>query len=80
MGSLSTDLDHWTSGPNLYPKRKPVPPAQRGIAAPCSTEQFKTKSYKHKPLAKRWHRKFVALLEKVWTGFILHDSDGFVTL
>ncbi|KAL7922773.1 PLP-dependent transferase [Trichoderma austrokoningii] len=44
-----------TAAPNLYPDRKPVPPAQRGIAAPCSTEQFKTKSCKHKPLAKRWH-------------------------
>lgn len=62
MGSLHVELDQSTAGPNLYPNRKPVPPAQRGIAAPCSTEQFKTKSYKHKPLAKRWHRKFVVPL------------------
>ncbi|PNP39342.1 hypothetical protein TGAMA5MH_08760 [Trichoderma gamsii] len=55
MGSLPVELDQCSAAPNLYPNRKPVPPAQRGIAAPCSTEQFKTKSYKHKPLAKRWH-------------------------
>lgn len=72
MGSLPVELDGCTAAPNLYPNRKPVPPAQRGIAAPCSTEQFKTKSYKHKPLAKRWHRKFVVPLpgNNSWVGLI----------
>ncbi|KAL7784559.1 PLP-dependent transferase [Trichoderma ceciliae] len=55
MGSLLKEYEDWTPGPNLYPKRKPITPAQRGIAAPCSSEQFKTKSSKCKPLAKRWH-------------------------
>lgn len=44
-------------GPNLYPRRKPVNPSQWGVAAPCSSEQFKSDDNKHKPLAKQWHRK-----------------------
>ncbi|KAL6690741.1 pyridoxal phosphate-dependent transferase [Trichoderma pleuroticola] len=55
MGSLSREVDEWTQEPNLHPKRRPIPAAQRGVAASSSSEQFKTKSSKHKPQARRWH-------------------------
>ncbi|KAL7804137.1 pyridoxal phosphate-dependent transferase [Trichoderma afarasin] len=55
MGSLSREVDEWTQEPNLYPKRRPIPAAQRGVAASSTSEQFKTKSSKHKPQARRWH-------------------------
>ncbi|KAF3065530.1 hypothetical protein CFAM422_009821 [Trichoderma lentiforme] len=55
MGSLSREVDEWIHEPNLHPKRRPIPAAQRGVAASSSSEQFKTKSSKHKPQARRWH-------------------------
>ncbi|EEU34408.1 uncharacterized protein NECHADRAFT_94787 [Fusarium vanettenii 77-13-4] len=37
--------------------RLEMPLSQWGVAAPCSSESFKTKNHKHKPLAKDWtHR------------------------
>ncbi|EHK22741.1 uncharacterized protein TRIVIDRAFT_28899 [Trichoderma virens Gv29-8] len=55
MGSVSREVDEWTEEPNLHPKRRPISAAQRGVAATSSSEQFKTKSCKHKPEARRWH-------------------------
>ncbi|KAH6607124.1 PLP-dependent transferase [Trichoderma cornu-damae] len=52
MVGLTKGFQNW---PNLHPKRKPITPAQQGVAAACSSEQFKTKSGKYKPLARRWH-------------------------
>lgn len=42
----------------LRPARRSVHPGQWGVAAPCNTEDFKTRSQKHKPPAKDWSRKF----------------------
>ncbi|KAL7816706.1 pyridoxal phosphate-dependent transferase [Trichoderma gracile] len=55
MGSLSREVDEWTREPNLHPKRRPLTAAQRGVAAASSSDQFKTKSVKYKPKARRWH-------------------------
>jgi hypothetical protein len=36
----------------LHPTRLEFPLSQWGVAAPCNSESFKTRSHKHKPLAK----------------------------
>ncbi|WYZ43217.1 hypothetical protein EsH8_VI_000916 [Colletotrichum jinshuiense] len=41
---------------NLQPTRRYMPPAQWGVAAPCSSEDFKINNHNHKPLAKDWSR------------------------
>lgn len=71
MGSLSQEVDDWTQEPNLHPKRKPITPAQRGVAAASSSEQFKTKSSKYKLQARRWHRKFYCRATWVCMFFIM---------
>ncbi|PCD38726.1 hypothetical protein AU210_007190 [Fusarium oxysporum f. sp. radicis-cucumerinum] len=38
----------------LKPTRLEFPLSQWGVAAPCNSESFKTRSHKHKPLAKDW--------------------------
>ncbi|KAF4976767.1 hypothetical protein FDECE_18437, partial [Fusarium decemcellulare] len=43
--------------PDLSPVRREMPPAQWGVAAPCSSESFKAKSHKHKPQAKDWSHR-----------------------
>ncbi|KAJ3543634.1 hypothetical protein NM208_g3474 [Fusarium decemcellulare] len=43
--------------PDLSPVRREMPPAQWGVAAPCSSESFKTKSHKNKPPAKDWSHR-----------------------
>ncbi|VUC24238.1 unnamed protein product [Clonostachys rosea] len=39
---------------DLRPLRQEVKPTQWGVAAPCSSETFKTRSSKSKPLARDW--------------------------
>lgn len=43
--------------PNLHPVRGVVENTQWGVAAPCSSERFKTRDHQHKPLARDWTRK-----------------------
>jgi len=44
-------------------RRKKADTSQWGVAAPCTTAQFKSScSLKSKPKAKRWDRKFPSLL------------------
>ncbi|KAJ3938865.1 Aromatic/aminoadipate aminotransferase 1 [Colletotrichum fioriniae] len=38
----------------LKPARRTVPASRWGVAAQCTTEDFKTRTDKHKPLAKDW--------------------------
>ncbi|KAL7930393.1 pyridoxal phosphate-dependent transferase [Trichoderma chlorosporum] len=73
MGSLSGDVDEWTQGPNLHPKRRPIPPSQRGVAAASNSEQFKTKNSKFKPQAKRWH-PYMSTESASRTGSTLKDA------
>ncbi|KAF7519277.1 hypothetical protein PCG10_010139 [Penicillium crustosum] len=40
---------------NLQPKRKVVDPSQWAVAAPCSSEQFKTRRQQDKPVAREWN-------------------------
>ncbi|KAK1625163.1 pyridoxal phosphate-dependent transferase [Colletotrichum phormii] len=40
--------------PVLKPARRTVPTSKWGVAAQCTTEDFKTRTDKHKPLAKDW--------------------------
>lgn len=42
---------------NLQPKRKVVDPSQWAVAAPCSSEQFKTRRQQDKPVAREWNRE-----------------------
>ncbi|KAF9875175.1 aromatic amino acid aminotransferase [Colletotrichum karsti] len=53
----STDSFAEGSAPNLQPNRRQVHPAQWGVAAPCSSEDFKTKTHERKPLAKDWSHR-----------------------
>ncbi|KAK1499474.1 aromatic amino acid aminotransferase I [Colletotrichum cuscutae] len=39
----------------LKPARRTVPASKWGVAAQCTTEDFKTRTDKHKPLAKDWN-------------------------
>ncbi|CRL27727.1 DNA methylase, N-6 adenine-specific, conserved site [Penicillium camemberti] len=41
--------------PNLQPKRKVVDPSQWAVAAPCTSEQFKTRRQQGKPTAREWN-------------------------
>jgi hypothetical protein len=43
----------------LHPTRLEFPLSQWGVAAPCNSESFKTRSHKHKPLAKDWTCKSI---------------------
>ncbi|CAJ0552308.1 Ff.00g062870.m01.CDS01 [Fusarium sp. VM40] len=38
----------------LNPTRRDFPLSQWGVAVPCNSESFKTRSHKHKPIAKDW--------------------------
>ncbi|KAK2602234.1 hypothetical protein N8I77_008784 [Diaporthe amygdali] len=51
----------------LRPARRSVHPGQWGVAAPCNTENFKTRSHKHKPPAKDWSHR-LTLESKSRTG------------
>lgn len=42
---------------NLQPKRKAVDPSQWAVAAPCTSEQFKTRRQQDKPTAREWNRE-----------------------
>ncbi|KAF4534948.1 DNA methylase N-6 adenine-specific conserved site [Lasiodiplodia theobromae] len=46
-----------SSNSHLQPHRKEVSPTQWGVAAPCSSETFKTRRHDHKPLAKNWDHR-----------------------
>ncbi|KAK1705439.1 pyridoxal phosphate-dependent transferase [Colletotrichum lupini] len=41
----------------LKPARRTVPASKWGVAAQCTTEDFKTRTDKHKPLAKDWNHR-----------------------
>ncbi|KAJ5355958.1 hypothetical protein N7517_010567 [Penicillium concentricum] len=41
--------------PNLEPERKVVHPSQWAVAAPCTSEQFKTRKQQNKPNAREWN-------------------------
>ena len=42
----------------LKPIRREIPLSQWAVAAPCSSESFKTRDQKGKPLANDWSRKY----------------------